>query len=183
MYTTLLSDARFAHALFELDERIAAEAREHPCRRCGGRLHQGDYRRKPRGARWAEDPRHTLRRSLCCGREGCRKRATPPSTRFLGRRVFWAVHVVLAAALQHGLNARRVTRLSAELGIDRRTLSRWRRWWLETYPQSEHFARRRGELPAVLDVDALPLPLLEAFWGDAPTRMVALLTWLSKPPG
>ncbi|MDD9934143.1 MAG: hypothetical protein OXT09_11100 [Myxococcales bacterium] len=183
MYTSLLRDARFAHALFDMDERIAAEARQRPCARCGGPLHRADYRRKPRGAAWAEDPRHSVRQSLCCGRDGCRKRATPPSARFLGRRVYWAVTVVLGAALQHGLSARRVSRLSAELGVDRRTLSRWRQWWLQTYRRSEHFTRRRGELPATLDVATLPQSLLDAFTGDAPARMTALLRWLSSAPG
>ena len=35
--------------------------------------------------------------SLCCGREGCRKRATPPSLRFLGRRVYLCAVVLVAS--------------------------------------------------------------------------------------
>jgi hypothetical protein len=99
--------------------------------------------------------------------------------RFLGRRVYVAVVVVLGAALQHGLSARRVGRLSAELGVDRRTLSRWRTWWLTTYPRSVHFERRRGELPPSLALSELPLSLLCAFVGDRATQMLSLLRWLS----
>ena len=37
--------------------------------------------------------------SLCCGREGCRHRATPPSVRFLGRRVYVGAVVIVASAI------------------------------------------------------------------------------------
>jgi hypothetical protein len=37
--------------------------------------------------------------SLCCGREGCRRRATPPSVRFLGRRVYVGAVVIVASVL------------------------------------------------------------------------------------
>ena len=58
--------------------------------------------------------------------EGCRRRHTPPSVRFLGRRVYVGLVVVLVSAMRHGLTAPRVQRLREQLGIDRQTLERWR---------------------------------------------------------
>ena len=49
-----------------------------------GPLHQAHYERKPRDAPliWMEEK---SRFSFCCGH--CRRRCTPASVRFLGRRV------------------------------------------------------------------------------------------------
>jgi transposase-like protein len=58
---------------------------------------------------------------------------TPSSLRFLGPKVYLATAVTLVTAMQQGVTAARVQRLSADLGIDRRTLGRWRKWWLETF--------------------------------------------------
>jgi len=44
--------------------------------------------------------------SFCCALDGCRSRATPPSLRFLGRKVYLAAIVVLIAILRHGATAR-----------------------------------------------------------------------------
>ncbi len=55
------------------------------CPGCEGPLHRGDYERKPRGALVAAaSEAFRVRHSLCCG--WCRRRALPPSVRFLGRR-------------------------------------------------------------------------------------------------
>ena len=37
--------------------------------------------------------------SFCCAVDGCRKRATPPSLRFLGRKVYLATVVTLISAM------------------------------------------------------------------------------------
>src|SRR5271157_4368665 len=69
-----------------------------------GPLHRSDYDRKPRGALIAPAGEAFVRRfSLCCGREGCRKRATPPSLRFLGRRVYLGAVVLVASMLAQAL--------------------------------------------------------------------------------
>ena len=45
-------------------------------------------------------------------REGCRRRHTPPSVRFLGRRVYAGLVVVLVSAMHHGLKPERVQMLA-----------------------------------------------------------------------
>jgi hypothetical protein len=42
---------------------------------------------------------YTQRFSFCCAIDGCRSRATPPSLRFLGRKVYCAAIIVVAATM------------------------------------------------------------------------------------
>lgn len=117
-----LADEKLKQLLEKVDEELAAAACARGCVRCGGKLHRANYLRKPRGLASA------LRHSFCCAVEGCRKRETPPSVRFMGRRVYAGIIVVLLSAMCHGLTPQRVAALRKELQIDRRTLTRWR-WW------------------------------------------------------
>jgi hypothetical protein len=66
-----------------------------------GKLHSAKYKRKPRsGSKKCEE---LYRHSFCCDQDGCRKRHTPPSIRFLGRRIYYGVVVVLVSAARQGL--------------------------------------------------------------------------------
>jgi len=94
--------------------------------------------------------------------DGCRKRTTPPSLRFLGRKVYLATVVTLISAMLHGTTPARLMRLSIMPGIDRRTLARWRAWWLSTFTDGP-FALALSPMPAGLRPDlsaASPLALL-----------------------
>jgi hypothetical protein len=80
----MLPDLRLHLECFERlmawDEELARQVAAARCPHCGGPLHQANYWRKPRGALLAEaGEAFRLRHSLCCGREGCRKRSLPPS--------------------------------------------------------------------------------------------------------
>jgi hypothetical protein len=164
------------------DTQLAQKCREEGCRFCGGALHQAHYPRKPRGLAEAQEG-ESLRHSFCCGREGCRRRHTPPSVRFLGRRVYVAVVVVLVAALRHGVNPGRAELLREKLGIDRRTLERWRRWWLEDFVQSRFWRAARSRFPATFCQETLPLSLCEAFEIERRDRLLDLLGFLSALSG
>jgi hypothetical protein len=126
MCHTALLDAKFHAFLLRIDEDLAAETRVRACRRCRGRLHRDRYPRKPRGGPRGEAYRHRL--SFTCSI--CDKRHTPASVRFLGRRVYVAATVVLAGAVRTGLSDRRVSRLTEWIRVPKRTLERWRTWWL-----------------------------------------------------
>ena len=113
-----------------------APTREQACP-CGGRLHSANYRRKPRGGGDQLPEDYGYRLSFCCDREGCRKRATPPSVRFLGRKVYlFGVVVILVAAMRQGPSPQRVRELSRLFGADRRTIARWQVFWRERFPQT-----------------------------------------------
>jgi hypothetical protein len=162
MYHELLSDASFWSFLFTLDEDLAATAKAKRCPRCGGPLHHADYPRKPRGAgnlpleyRW--------RLSFCCAQDGCRKRVTPPSVRFLGRKVYLGAVVILVSAMRQGPSPRRVRELTKLLGASRETIYRWREFWNEHFPKTTFWKLARARLVPVFEITEFPRSLLEAF--------------------
>jgi hypothetical protein len=173
----LLRDGRLRKLLEHGDEDLARECREGGCGLCGGALHSAKYERKPRGPAGFEawDRRH----SFCCAQEGCRKRHTPASLRFLGRRVYVSVVVVLAAAMMHGLKPQRVERLRQTAGLDARTLNRWRAWWMESFVGSGFWKGAKGRLMPPVDEKRMPLSLVEAFGAQHRECLVKLLDFLA----
>lgn len=177
MYTTLLTDATLFQALMAIDQELANTAQAGGCRRCPGRLHHGDYPRKPRGGPATLPAAYERRTSFCCAR--CRKRLTPPSVRFLGRRVYLAAVVVLACVLRHGPTPWRVARVRDLLGVSADTLARWHRWWRDAFVRTAFWKAARGRFtPSINDAD-LPHDLLARFPGAAVTPLIALLRFLS----
>lgn len=176
----LLRDASFHRHLLELDRGIAAKAQSLGCPACGRRLHVADYPRKPRGGPEGGQADMERRFSFCCSVEGCRRRMTPPSVRFLGRRVYFSVVVTLASARTQGLSGRRLARLRAELGLCRRTLERWLRWWREAVPRTNWWQVLRGRLASPVEVACLPASLLERFGGSERERIERLLLELTS---
>ena len=87
-----------------------------------------------------------FRLSFCCERDGCRKRVTPPSVRFLGRKVYLDAVVILVAAMRQGPSPRRVRELSQLFVADRRTIARWQVFWEEHFPQTQFWKVARGRL-------------------------------------
>jgi len=162
LYQTILNDASFYRALLKFDEELAEQARQRGCG-CGGKLHSARYPRKSRGAPEELREEYARRRSFCCAEEGCRKRTTPASFRFLSRRVYVAAAVVLVTALGQGATPARVKQLRAIVGVSRRTVERWRQWWLEEFPRTSFWRWARGQLATPVNEQMLPLSLLESF--------------------
>jgi len=176
LWHELLHDASFYAFLLEADRDLAAQARERGCLRCGGRLDSARYRRKPRGAPVELPAGWDRRESFCC--DDCRKRVTPPSLRYLGRRVYAAMVVVLAWVLRQGVTPWRAERLRELVGVHRRTLARWRAWWVERFVQTELWRAKRGRfLPPVAE-DELPSSLLERFSGELRERLASMLRFI-----
>ena len=65
-----------------------------------------------------------------------------------------------ATALQHGPSKTSVTKLSALLGISRRTLVRWRRWWSTMFAPSRFWTSLRGRFMPAVDEATMPASLL-----------------------
>jgi len=157
----LLRDSRLPQLLFQIDADLAAQVKQAGCP-CGGVLHVANYPRKPR-APAALCAASTQRLSFCCSEDGCRCRQTPPSARFLGRRVYLGVMVTLVSAMCHGLSGARAERLCEEFGVSRWTLQRWRTWWLAILPESKAWKAARGLLSPAVEEGALPCSLTERF--------------------
>ena len=174
-------DAKFWQILLQIDEDLAATVQSRGCPHCAGSLHRADYPRKPRGiGRALLGEECQRRRSFCCAREGCRRRTTPQSVRFLGRRVYLGALVVLVSALARGVNGKRQGALCVTFGVSVRTLRRWRRWWCEHFPATPWWRVGRGQFVTPPPAAALPGALL-AHFGDAeaPETLVKVLRWLS----
>jgi hypothetical protein len=106
---------------------------------------------------------YRYRLSFCCDRDGCRKRKTPPSVRFLGRKVYLGVVVILVTAMRQGATPRRVRELSQAFGADRQTIARWRVFWTELVPQTKFWQVARARLLPLCELVALPLSLIDLF--------------------
>jgi hypothetical protein len=176
-----LRDARLYGLLLQVDRDLAQQTQAAGCRRCNGRLDIANYPRKPRGGLVDAGVEFGWRFSFCCYREGCRSRATPPSVRYLGRKVYLGAVVALITALRQGPTPPAAKRLKAELGIDRRTLERWQAWWQELFPQGEFWAQARPQLfPHCPADDTLPRSLLKVFGAQRSIkRLVRSLRFLS----
>jgi hypothetical protein len=174
-----LTNPSFYQLLTRIDESIAEEVRAGGCD-CGEVLHSARYPRKPRGLRSALDGAYESRLSFCCARDGCRRRHTPPSVRFLGRKVYLGMIVVLITALHHGLTEQRRSRLIECLDVPAQTLWRWQRWWREQFLQSRCWRALAGHFIPPMATDSLPGSLLERLSGGALSqRLVELLILIS----
>jgi hypothetical protein len=162
MYHDLPHTARFWLFLFAVDQDLAETARKKACP-CGGCLHRSNYLRKPRGTPVQLPRPQCLRLSFCCDRDGCRKRVTPPSVRFLGPKVYLGVIVIFISAMRQGPTPRRVRELSTRFGADRRTIARWQVFWREHFPQTPFWKIARAHLVPVVEIVSLPYSLVDAF--------------------
>jgi hypothetical protein len=184
-YQRYLADKSLCEMLEKFDNEMAEKCRGRGCLYCSGTLHRADYERKPRGGPGDKDPDppKVYRDSFCCDREGCRKRHTPPSLRFLGRKVYRGIVVVLVSALRNGFSARQVQKLRESLGIDRRTLERWRSWWLKVFVKTPFWKAARARfMPSICEA-SLPLSLCEDFKIDRRDRLLDLLKFISPLTG
>jgi hypothetical protein len=176
LYTSVLTNATLFATLIAIDQDLATTAQAGGCRRCAGRLHRGDFPRKPRGGPADLPAAYETRTSFCCAR--CRKRLTPASVRFLGRRVYLGVVVLLACVLRQGPTPWRVARLRAVLGVSAETLARWHRWWRTDFVHTAFWRAARSRFARPVEAADLPRAVLERCAGDAVAQVVALLRFL-----
>lgn len=194
MYTDVLLSPAVFRFLALCDQDLAEKARGAGCPLCPGRLHRANYPRKPRGGPEAIASEATYRHSFCCDQEGCRRRLTPPSVRFLGRRVYFAIVVLLLSVLESGPARAKARVLEESVGVSVRTLRRWRRWWQSIFPRTRFWLAARARLSPPVEEKDLPRALLDRFCrkeNDPPDRSVeriatdltdrlsSLLRWLS----
>lgn len=177
MFDHVVLGREFFERLLAVDEALVAHAAQKPCRFCGGPLHRSDYLRKPRGGLIAGGGEEFARRfSLCCGREGCRRRAMPPSVRFLGRRVYLGAAVIVASVIALSMDGAAVVRRAT--GIAARTTRRWLRWWRGPFTTTGVFVELAARLPATTSRSALPQSVLAALATDPLDAVSKLLRWL-----
>lgn len=174
------ADAKWFATLTEIDEVFAKRVREAGCAACGGPLDRADYERKPRGDLGEAAEGYTRRRSFCCRRAGCRHRATPPSVRFLGRKVYVAGLVVIASARGRcvGLGGRGAPRRVE--GVPVRTVRRWLAFWSVTFALTTFWKEAKAFLASPVDEAMLPESLIVCFGEPSETTtLTRLLRWIA----
>jgi len=170
----VLQDPAFFHFLSRIDEELASATRLGRCPGCGGPLHVADYPRKPRGCPAAVREAYSWRLSFTCGR--CNARATSPSVRFAGRRVYLAV-VLMLVSPPGSASGRGLCELCS---IPARTLKRWRAWWREDFPSTPFWQSVRERFMPSVTIGRLPQSLLERFDAGAMTdRLAQLLRFIA----
>lgn len=178
MFDEVVLGSEFFEGLERADAQIAESARASRCPHCGGRLHVSNYARKPRGGLLAAaGESQVVRFSFCCGQEGCRRRATPPSIRFLGRRVYLEAVVIVASVLGLVEHARQRATVA---GVPSRTIGRWLAWWSGPFVKTAVFAALRARLVTSIPPTLLPHAALERMRGSADER-VERLSLLLRP--
>ena len=100
------------------------------------------------------------------------------SVRFLGRRVYLAVAVVVASAQRAGSGAP-AARLALTLAVPVRTLERWRRWWQGQFPITTLWRGAGGRFVPPVAVECMPASVLERFAGTPAQSMRHLLRFLA----
>jgi hypothetical protein len=182
LYEKIIDNVSFHKLLVMFDHDLARAAREQGCL-CGGRLHSAHYARKPRGVPADVREYYSERLSLCCARDTCRTRTTPPSLRFIGRRVYVAVTMLLISVMVDGGTSEQLSQLSREYGVDRRTVGRWREWWRATFTETRFWQAKRSAFTPPVDEGRLPASMLERFLGSSVRRLVNLLRFLTPITG
>lgn len=169
--------SEFFALLEQFDEEITRRVASERCPWCGGPLHRGDYGRKPRGALIAPAAEKSVRRfSLCCGRRGCRRRALPPSLRFLGRRVYAGAVVIVASMLALMLGT--AGAILRTTGVPARTTRRWLGWWQGPFISTEVFVAVCARLIGV-KIEELPTSIVDRLDGTLKQRVRTMLDLLA----
>jgi hypothetical protein len=171
----LLQDSKFFLLLLQIDIDLAAQSRAVGCS-CGGVLHCANYPRKPRCCLFDVRADYEWRFSFCCNR--CRKRTTSVSVRFLGRRVYLGLAVVLMSAGRVDATSA-VAKLGETLNVPARTIQRWRNWWVEQFPLTPLWQATCARFMPPVALSQLPAGLIERFIGTAAESLMRLLIFLS----
>jgi hypothetical protein len=161
----VINTKEFHILLLKIDQEIAEEVKSGGCKYCPGVLDTANYERKPRGIE-VDIEGLEIRFSYCCREEGCRKRHTPESVRFLGRKVYYSVVIMLACIFYSGLSVRRLERINQYFGVSPQTLARWRKWWLEAFKESWFFKAKGGVFKSPVNTESMPDSLFERFYKE-----------------
>ena len=104
------------------------------------------------------------------------------SVRFLGRRVYLAMAVILVSA-RHAGQTPAAARASALLDVPLRTLQRWRHWWHEDFPVTALWRTECARFMPAVAAAEIPGALLARFAGTSAQALVRMLVFLCPMSG
>lgn len=99
------------------------------------------------------------------------------SVRFLGRRVYLGLAVVLSS-VRHAGQRSAAARIAATLAIPVRTLQRWRQWWAQGFALTPLWQASCARFMPPVAPELFPASLLERFVGKAEESLMRLLLFL-----
>lgn len=177
-------NASVFEVLSKIDAELADNLLKMGCPYCGGKLHQANYPRSPFGLLQQFRPYFEERLSFCC--RSCRKRTTPPSVRFFGRRWYVAPVFILLSVLMLGINERRLMQIKKQFGltVSESTWKRWRAWWRHEFAETTFWLQAKGSVISHLQEKIwLPRALYRLFSGSLIEKIPKLLQFLSPLTG
>ena len=80
--------------------------------------------------------------------------------------------MLVVSTMVHGVTEKRAAAMLALCGVSRRTLSRWRKWWRESFVGTEHWMILRGRFVPPVDESILPSSLVERIEGREASQRV-----------
>ena len=181
----LAPDFNFHAYLRHVDQVAAGVIDRAGCRHCGGRLDVANFPRKVRGLDPASEAAggYDVRVSLCCAREGCWRRAMPPSVRFFGRRIFASVVFMLVAFGTGGSSVGSALPTSSPPPSSPppswATRKRWAWWWAERFVLEPWFVVLASRMATPVDLRCPARDLLSRFDGGIVDRIVNVLALLA----
>lgn len=184
MSQNFLFNTSFHLLLIAIDQELADQLLQQGCSYCGNKLHTSNYPRSPVGILPQLRHYYAERISSCCNT--CRRRTTPPSVRFFGRRWYPAPLHILISALMLGINERRLEQVKRHFGItvSESTWKRWRRWWRESFSATLFWQQAKGfALKAVETKRLFPRALFVLFDRSLEENLRLLLRFLSPLTG
>lgn len=178
MLPELLQSTKLFHLLHRIDIDLATQQQKAGCPFCGGSLHYSNYQRKPRGAPDLPESLY-VRLSLCCSKENCRRRTLPKSTLFMDRRVYFRVVILIVITLsQNKAQEYSKNTLSRMLDADRKTMSRWLKYFREIFSESRAWKKIRGLVSPVVTASSLPGSLVEYYLETTGRNMQSIINCL-----
>lgn len=103
-------------------------------------------------------------------------RATPPSLRFLGRRVYLGVVVIVASLVAQAVGTAREIR--RRTGVSARTARRWLLWWRGAFLDTAVFVALRARLIGVSSSE-LPESVVGRLPGSPVQQVLGMLELLA----
>jgi hypothetical protein len=100
------------------------------------------------------------------------------SVRFLGRRLYFGLAVVLGSARHAGQNPA-AARLGKELQVPVRTLDRWRHWWRERFMGTVLWQAQGARFLPPVNPASLPGELIARFGDELLSALLHLMHFLT----
>ncbi len=164
MLPELLQNVSLFRTLHRIDQDLALACQQAGCPFCHSPLHKASYARKSRGGPNNIPVEFSIRLSLCCSGEDCRRRVLPPSCLFLGRKVYWGAAILIVMTMRQRKTGRAgINMLARKFDVARNTVVRWIHYFRDVFPKSPQWQRLRGLVPPQISSHNLPGNLLEHY--------------------